>query len=255
MKSIINKIFCLNGYEEKHVLNDKNMIFYAIENKDYYSVYFVDELDNDALLKIKNMIKKLNSNIFTKEQKSNNTVLICAKVCESNLKPIQKNIVFDIEEDTLNFKKYVLWYTDKEINFFKHYYYDNINTSDDISSLACESYNEFENFKKNMYLEHTEEKNNKKQLNKQDDINRNIAYSFLLRLIIKIPFLVLNYLPPLEKDINMYIKNELEGVKTGLSEVLNMDYIEDQYIEGIILDLKDKNEINKKLLEFSLEER
>lgn len=257
MREILNKIFHINGYKYKDLFESIDLMYFTLKGKEYYTLCFINNLNYSSLIKVKEISNKLNVNI-TKEEKSNNTIIVCAEVMKTDLDELERNIIFDIEEDTISFKKYVLWYTKEEVENFKKYYFNDINGINDISNLICDSYEEFENFKKNKYGQIIEKKEDKKytksQLIKIEEINRNKAYALLLRLCIKMPFLILKYLPPLKKDINEFIVEELEKLKSGFSDVIKASNISDDYLNNINLEVKEIELIEKQLLNFKLEE-
>lgn len=228
MREVLEHILKINNYikSEELINDDKNLEYYRLKNKDYYAIYFLDELSENSIDIINTISKDLyKGEKITKEEKSNTTIIVCVKVQKLELSEKEKNIIFAIEENTINFKKYVLWYKEKEVNLLKDEYLEKINDGNYLSNIITNSYDKFEEFFKNP--------------------NKSDGYSLILRIFIKFPFLTLNKINPLEKDLDYYMKEELNKISDKLENILDVQDISEDILNSIVLNEKDKRELKK----------
>jgi len=197
MKKLITQIFHEMNFTITSIPSiDTIDSFFAISNDEdkinYYLVLFVEDLstikkDSNNLNRYFENIKRLEESYDNKMDK-NLSMVICAK--RNHMQPddeINKTI-FKIEEDPYFFKKYVLTYTDIQIQKLSDYIPENSSIIESLNGIL-HSESLFQEFKLNTY-EQTE-------------------YNLVSRLFIKLPFLNLKSFKREMNDLSLEIDSLL----------------------------------------------
>lgn len=229
MKELITAIFTEHNFK---IINmptiNKTESFYAISMEEqkvnYYLVLFIDNLtdiekNNLNLNYYYEEIKALKDN-YDKQMDKNLTMLICAK--RENLEVNQKlsQVIYRIEEDPYFFKKYVLTYTDKQVNLIN----SDIPSYDAITNYLYSILNNhdlFVQFKSDPYKE--------------------TKYSLVSKIFIKLPFLNLQ---------NVHTK--IANLKENINVSLNRDQTElrNKALESAFVFEQNDDNLRDKILSF-----
>lgn len=221
MRELIRKIFNNNNFEL--IRGFDNIDFY--NNRDYtsfYLVYYIDltniskheyieklnELENryigrDNQVRLKNLLYENIDNDDKKALDKNLSAVYVIKVKDSKEFYDNRNIIYDIEESPYFFKRYILAYTENQVNELVDTLKRNRINLDRISDEnLSELVNDFDEYKKLM-------KNGGEGY-----------YEFLVRLFCKLPFL--NFTTNNEISIDS-LEKEIEGRigEEGLSIIHN----------------------------------
>lgn len=211
MKKILSEIFENNCFEEKEIkFNGWDSKIYSNKVSETYIVLFVDDINATLVDSISELcsVEIHNSDKLTKAQKSNLYIIIVVKR-NGQFSESENNIIFRIEENELYYKKFFLWYDDTELKELKN---------------RCE--NDFNN--------HTLEKillDNKAFLGFKENKDLNKGYSLLSRIYIKLAFLTLNNVEPLDRNLSDFIEEAIMDVNDKLYQYVLINYEKDDFIE------------------------
>lgn len=169
MRKILEKVFKNNDF---NIIEYDKCDFYCSQKKsENYILYYLDNLSKGEVHYI--LDEKIYDNeieFIDKEHKKNTSVIFVVKLEEFELNDEEKSIVFQIEEDPYFYKKYVLWYTENELENIDRYLE---NSTENIIDKEL-----FKSMK--LLMEGKEVKNSEVH-----------SYTLLCRMFIKIPFLSL----------------------------------------------------------------
>ncbi|MGG7160989.1 ABC-three component system middle component 1 [Clostridium baratii] len=211
MKNILSEIFENNGFEEKEIeFNEWNSKTYSNKVSETYILLFVEDIKDTLVDSISELcsVEIYNSDKLTKAQKSNLYIIIVVRK-NGQLSELNQNTIFRIEENELYYKKFFLWYDDTELEELKN------NCGNDFSNNTLEKIllnnKSFFAFKEN------------KELNK--------GYSLLSRIYIKLTFLTLNNVEPLDRNLSDFIEEEIVKIDDKLYQYVLTNYEKDDFIQ------------------------
>lgn len=211
MKNILSEIFENNSFEEKKI-EFKNWYSKTYSNKvsETYILLFVENINSTLVDSISELCSAeiYNSDKLTKAQKSNLYIIIVVKG-NGQLSELENNIIFRIEENELYYKKFFLWYDDTELEELRNSC-DNDFSNDTLEKMLLDN-ESFSIFKEN------------KELNK--------GYSLLSRIYIKLAFLTLNNVEPLDKNLSDFIEEAIVNVNDKLYQYVLTNYEKDDFIQ------------------------
>ena len=260
MKNIIEIILDHCEYEKK-CIDVPNICFYKKTNPNianYIIIYDVDcsSYENDEH-KIKESLDKLETiyslgksvdgeslkvkiqSLFDNNQEAsqldkNTSAIYLLKFNNSDRFNSMRNLIYTIEESSNYFKRYILAYTDKQVQMLKNKIsdYEEKNIEQILSDIADD---------KDEYY---------KLMN---GMNSGSLYELVIRLFSKIPFLNYNFkvssMPiSIEEDINNRLPNNLKNYDNVLKNIK-----EDEFDEETLLAMIDHCIINDKEIEKELE--
>lgn len=187
----------------------------------YFFVLFIDYETDEKLIKfikedIYDYFAKIKSlKYYESEMDKNLSLLLCLRVGNLNLAESTRRAIFEIEEDPFIFKKYVLTYTENQLNALMEGMKSN--SIREIAKYLNEKLNNKESFIsfKNNTLNDTE-------------------YNLVTKMFIKIPFLSLRSIEGEKlEDLEKLINNELEEKRlTALANkiltISNLDELKEE---------------------------
>ncbi|WP_317368650.1 ABC-three component system middle component 1 [uncultured Tyzzerella sp.] len=259
MKQIINKLFEDSKFEVKWQSNDKNIFFYSSKEENIVNYYILNYIDNTTFednlslkIKLNNLeeeyikFDKNKESLRLKFIKSFGDDLSKSILIDKNLSAIyilktndidfiynNKNLIYEIEESTNYFKRYVLVYTEEQVNSLKK----KLNNDDKIIDLLQRI---------------AKDKKEYMKLCKNNQLNT--LYSFVIRIFSKIPFLKYEFeescnIKPLEEIVKNNFKvfpdsaNYHEILTQFISEV-KTDPEEDKTSNALLQKLLSTTQIN-----------
>lgn len=203
MIRILQKIFTENGFVVQHFTSMPTNIFALdMDRGSYYLAVFVEEkmLDYKSVELFNsyfNEIKGLDEG-YRPDMDKNLSLLVCVKRRNLLPDPALHKVIFDIEEDLYFFKKYVLAYTDTQVELL-------IKNQGDTSIIE--------------HLYRVLNDDNSFQEHKNDPFQEN-EYNLISKLFIKLPFLNLKKmdreLASLKQEINNALTPSLLSLRDGL---------------------------------------
>jgi len=196
------------------------------EKFEYYLVLFPDNITSLKLLvdnfsQFFSIVKSQDK--FKREIHKNLSLLICIKTDSLVLTDEARNLIFNIEESPFYFKRYVITYTDLQVDLLSSAIVMNRLADQDLLGFFQNSLNEidaFRTFKSNPAQE--------------------TAYSLLIKLFIKLPFMNYRVISNQElTHINEEIERELnnKGLKELLETVLTIPTLDEISEEDFLLRL------------------
>lgn len=203
MIGILQKIFIENGFAVQHFISMPTNIFALDTHRgSYYLAVFVEENMLDSMsVELFNSyfdeVKELEEG-YRPEMDKNLSLIVCVK--RGELRPYTglNKIIFDIEEDPYFFKKYVLTYTDSQVELLK-------------ANLGESSILE--------HLHRVLNDNNAFQEHKNDPL-QSTEYNLVSKLFIKLPFLNLRKMDRELASLNEEINNSLTPPLLALRDEL-----------------------------------
>lgn len=228
MREILGEIFENNNFSSilNEIYPEKNpydeLIDICVNELD--EMYFIvsGKLDKDSLNNILEICEEEEKNKkYSKAYKSNWVVLYISKL-QGKISEVEKTYVMNIEENKFFCRKYVFWYTDKEIEALKQLCggkYTNENMS-----LYIRDYVYFCEFKK----------------------GENLGYDCLSRIYIKLPFLNLETIQTTNETIRSCIERELNELGEGIKSDFFSDTVE-SILSKINVSERELEKINKGL--------
>ncbi|MBR0542119.1 MAG: hypothetical protein IJK26_07950 [Clostridia bacterium] len=176
----------------RHSIDQHNELYLDNKRNNYY--FFSDVVDNENCVDINGIEKAISeSNLYDNIEKpspSESYLILLWKVesLDDNLFPI----IIEIEENEFVFKKYVFYYTEAELN--------------ECSNWLDETFSG-ENISVSKLLKHL------------PSIENTNTYNFLTRLLIKLPYIELDFEKAELKDFNNYIIDDINAMRTNKNEV------------------------------------
>lgn len=223
MREIIKKIFYDNDFKVLKLedpFEENQVEFFANYSKDavnFYLTVFVEDIKEDFLSEhvplYFNAIKKLESG-YDERMDKNLSMVVCVNTDSITDQKITEK-VFEIEEDPYFFKKYVIAYNEYHYTELKRQFDIGTESSTVLLNKIANDTEKFLNYKKG-------------EIN-----NDSILYEICTKLMIKIPFLILE---------------KRNGKIEDLSEEINKELVSDELIEFNEILLK-VNENDEKLVE------
>lgn len=226
MNNLIKQLFKENNFDNIQIDNpyDEEVYFFGNYSKkatNFYLVIFLNDIDENFLYKrvpkYFEAIKKLEVG-YDERMDKNLSMIVCYHE-NNNDNPEKRNkLYFDIEEDPYYFKKYLISYSDIEVNELNKKFNSKNNLTEFINNIIVNSdyFKEFKN-----------EKNS----------NNSILYKICSKMMIKIPIVSLDY----RKDELENLSNKIDGIMQNqeLNDlrniVLNAEAIpEESLLEQII---------------------
>lgn len=260
MKRLLEKIFEENSFKRSEL--DCDIDFFESENENkisYFIVNYLDciEIENDeesirnrlnGLEKLytdeeysfkKRIAEKLNNKENIAQIDKNMSAIYVLKFSDSKVLNKYKNLVYSIEESSSFFKRYVLVYSDKQIEDL----YNSIEISNDKKSEK-----ECVKFKLSKFVDNKE--GYYKLMNNHG--SNNSSYELAIRLFSKIPFLDYYFEPDtLEYDLAMSINNQLDETEKTFDKLLSENENDiNEYIKIYDVEITDEeieNEIKEEL--------
>lgn len=210
MKDIIRLLFEDSNYAIKDIKwGERDSLTFMNNNDETYVIYFAN-LSKDLVDDVFNLCSEdiYNSDSLQRSNKSNLSIIIVPKIKDEILSDMEKNIIFQIEENELFFKKFVLWYTEKELDNLKEI----CNNSFQHKSLEEQllNYSMFASFKK-------------------DRMDQK-GYNLLSRLFIKLPFLTLLNVEKYDKKLTELIDINLNKI----SPQLNFEILTSKEVKSLL---------------------
>lgn len=227
IKEVIRSVFNNSNYNEIDIKWGEKDTLTFINSIDETYVILFDDLTKGLVEEVFNLCAEdiYSSRSINMANKSNLSVITVAKVNDSALSSVEKNILFQIEENELFFKKFVLWYTQEEL--------------DGLINI-CSSCFEHKNLEKNL-LDYNLFKSFKE--NKENEK----GYALLSRLFIKFPFLTLLNVKKYDKKLTELINNNLNEISSQLTfEELSSKDVND-LLDLVPVDKKEIAEIEKEI--------
>ena len=234
MKNIIEIILDHCEYEKK-CIDVPNICFYKKTNPNIANYIIIYDVDLVRWGEWQTEIQSLFDNNQEASQLDKNTSAIyLLKFNNSDRFNSMRNLIYTIEESSNYFKRYILAYTDKQVQMLKNKIsdYEEKNIEQILSDIADD---------KDEYY---------KLMN---GMNSGSLYELVIRLFSKIPFLNYNFkvssMPiSIEEDINNRLPNNLKNYDNVLKNIK-----EDEFDEETILAMIDHCIINDKEIEKELE--
>lgn len=201
MKEILSKIFEEHNFRLVNFPQEIQSLFAVSKDMDkvnYYLVLFVDDLYLGTDTDFESLYSDVKSLEYYDHQTDKNlTLVVCLK--RNSLKPDENlsNRIYQIEEDPYFFKKYVLTYTDNQVELIKNL----ISSKDSITNIFYKTLNNhdlFLQFKKAPYKE--------------------TQYNLISKLFIKIPFLNLRSSYRQLDNLSEKISNSLDANQAKLRD-------------------------------------
>ncbi|MBY0202732.1 ABC-three component system middle component 1 [Paenibacillus cucumis (ex Kampfer et al. 2016)] len=223
MKQIIEKIFYEKGFKIDNELLLNNNVFFAertANNKfDFFVVLFkkteeiTEDLD-DEFSNYLNLIVQRRQNYIGLDKNLSLIIFIECNSLEEHKKI--DSIIFDIEEDPYDFKKYVLVHSLDEVKELSENLSDNeLKVTDYIEQKLVDSelFSDFKKGKKNGVI---------------------TEYELITKLYIKLPFLNLRNLSRDTLDLSALIKTEIKEEDYNIwIELLNLSSLSNQLEDDI----------------------
>jgi hypothetical protein len=195
--------------EEKNRANYYLALFFDESNMEQFSI----EMFNDQY----NAIKGLEEG-YDPQMDKNLSLLLCVKRNSLQLDPIMNKTIFDIEEDPYFFKKYVLTYTDSQVNEVLQKQKETTIMEYIHRTLSNEE--AFQEYKLNPHLES--------------------EYNLVSKMFIKIPFLNLKKmdreLSSLKNDITNSLSISLLKLRDDLVKLQPSEKVEDEIISNLLFE-------------------
>lgn len=224
MREVLSNVFNINDFKREEFI--KSDYYTSNKKLENYIVYDLEELSKSVVNNLlDNNLYDLelhSSEIYlNKEMKKNTSVIFLVKVEDGKLTESEKKLIFKIEEDPYFYKKYVLWYSQNEMENISSYIE---NITDNLMNKDL-----FGNMKDSMLG----------KIKYNSDIH---AYELLCRIFIKLPFLTLK---PIYTE-----RNELSELKQNIDKKLSQfdDFYTELGCESINLDMQIDNEEFEKYL-------
>ncbi|WP_027340826.1 ABC-three component system middle component 1 [Halonatronum saccharophilum] len=236
MNKLLEKIFIESGfriYYPKFLEDGQNKNFFAvnesINKKEYFLITFFDYISKKKLTDLINRqafeyysnLKKLS--FYEKEMQKNTSLIICLKEKKLTLDRDKKKSIYEVEEDLYNFKKYVLVYTERQIQDFESNYITykprEIKLIKHLQNILNNS-KSFKQFKFNL--------------------EEDTFYNLITKLFIKLPFLNLKTLKSATlENLEQKIKEELKIIETFdfIDTILQKNEIEDMDEENFLSEI------------------
>lgn len=224
MIRLINLLFEENNFNTRNLVSiPVTNIFAEEENRaNYYLALFFDESNMeqfsiDMFNDQYNAIKGLEEG-YDPQMDKNLSLLLCVKRNSLQLDPIMNKTIFDIEEDPYFFKKYVLTYTDSQVNEVLQKQKETTIMEYIHRTLSNEG--AFQEYKLNPHLES--------------------EYNLVSKLFIKIPFLNLKKmdreLSSLKNDITNSLSISLLKLRDDLVKLQPSERVEDEIISNLLFE-------------------
>lgn len=211
MKKILSELFENNYFEEKEIkFKGWDSKTYSNKVSETYIVLFVEGIEATLVESISELCSAeiYNSDKLTKAQKSNLYIIIVVKK-NGQISELENNTIFRIEENELYYKKFFLWYDDTELEELKNRCKNDFN-NDTLENMLLDN-EAFSMFKEN------------EELNK--------GYSLLSRIYIKLAFLTLNNVEPLDKNLSDFIEEAIVDVNDKLYQYVLINYENHDFIQ------------------------
>lgn len=228
MKSFIAKLFKENGFKEIEIENthkDDITFFgnYSNNLTNFYLLLYVDKIEENFLTeRVPNYFSAIKTikEGYDERIDKNLSMIVCYRESVEEDITKQNKIYFDIEEDPYYFKKYLLSYSDMEEEKLLELLYEEDSTTELINNVVTNT-EYFEKFKSEVVTDSS------------------ILYKICSKMMIKIPFINLNY-----------IKDELENLSDKISTIMDEKDLDE--FRNMILsnEFTGDDEILKKILEF-----
>lgn len=241
MKQILKKAFEEHGFHQIDApfLKDNPDDFFAAntdENRtSFYLVLFREKNIESNFLETKisdyyEGIKRLDEQ-YDIQMDKNLSMLICLKASDTLGNADKDKDILHIEEDPIYFKKYVLTYTDKEVNKLKSSFNKESVTKgtfkvSSLLNLIINDDDEFNKFKKSP--------------------STPSLFNLASKLMIKLPFIVLDRRMAMLENLSHLIETNL--VEQGLFEITN------QFLDAVDTS-KDESEIISQILSYTAGEK
>ncbi|MER2175331.1 MAG: ABC-three component system middle component 1 [Carnobacterium sp.] len=228
MKSFIAKLFKENGFKEIEIENihkDDITFFgnYSNNLTNFYLVLYIDKIEENFLTeRVPNYFSAIKTikEGYDERIDKNLSMIVCYRESVKEDITKQNKIYFDIEEDPYYFKKYLLSYSDMEEEKLLELFYEEDSTTELINNVVTNT-EYFEKFKSEVVTDSS------------------ILYKICSKMMIKIPFINLNY-----------IKDELENLSDKISTIMDEKDLDE--FRNMILsnEFTGDDEMLKKILEF-----
>lgn len=228
MKKFINQLFKENSFDNIQIENpykEEAFFFgnYSEKATNFYLVIFLDDIEDNFLYervpKYFEAIKSIKVGYDERIDK-NLSMIVCYMEKDDDDLERRNKLYFDIEEDPYYFKKYLISYSELEVNKLNKEFDNKNNLTEFINNIVINS-DYFREFK-------TEQIS-----------NNSILYKICSKMMIKIPIINLNY----RKDELENLSNKIKGIMENkeLNElreiVLNSESTQDDKLLEIILNL------------------
>lgn len=180
----------------RHSIDQHNELYLDNKRNNYY--FFSDVVDNENCVDINGIEKAISkSNLYDyieKPSPSESYLILLWKVesLDDNLFPV----IIEIEENEFVFKKYVFYYIETELN--------------ECSNWLDETFSG-ENISVSKLLKYL------------PSIENTNTYNFLTRLLIKLPYIELDFEKAELKDFNNYIIDDINAMRTNKNEVESLN--------------------------------
>ena len=180
-----NVIYQTDNKDSEIILGNSNIKLYTANNKFYFLSEYNDDYNViEDSIRINDVVSQL------KEQKPNNSYLILFYKIEKFNEQISKKII-KLEENEFFYKKYIFYYTQAELDSFKEW-------------LVSNSYNSLSEVL---------------ELSECDPKSESLYIKFLLRLIIKVPFLNVRFKKIELENFDAILSNQLNRVRQNRDEI------------------------------------
>lgn len=228
MKNLVKQLFKENNFDNIQIDNpyDEEVCFfgnYSVEATNFYLVIFLDDMDENFLYervpRYFEAIKKIKAGYDERIDK-NLSMIVCYFEKNDDSPERRNKRCFDIEEDPYYFKKYLIAYSELEVDELNKEFDNKNNLTEFINNIIINS-DYFQEFKN------------------EEISNNSTLYKICSKMMIKIPIISLDY----RKDELENLSNKINGImeKQELNElrsvVLNSESILDDNLLEQILNL------------------
>ena len=176
-----NVIYQTDSKDSEIILGNSKIKLYTANNK----FYFLSEYNDDY-----NIIEDSIKGSQLEEQKPNNSYLILFYKIEEFNEQISKKII-KLEENEFFYKKYIFYYTQEEFESFKEWF--DLKKFNSLSEIL--------------------------ELSECDPKSESLYMNFLLRLIIKIPFLNVRFKKIELENFDAILSDQLNRVRQNRDEI------------------------------------
>lgn len=180
-----NVIYQTDSKDSEIILGNSKIKLYTANNK----FYFLSEYNDDYNI-IEDSIKGNDVVSQLEEQKPNNSYLILFYKIEEFNEQISKKII-KLEENEFFYKKYIFYYTQEEFESFKEWF--DLKKFNSLSEIL--------------------------ELSECDPKSESLYMNFLLRLIIKIPFLNVRFKKIELENFDAILSDQLNRVRQNRDEI------------------------------------
>lgn len=206
-----NVIYQTDNKDSEIILGNSNIKLYTTNNK----FYFLSEYNDDYNV-IEDSIRENDVVSQLEELKPNNSYLILFYKIEEFNEQISKKII-KLEENEFFYKKYIFYYTQEEFESFKEW-------------LDSNSYNSLSEIL---------------ELSECDPKTESLYMKFLLRLVIKIPFLNVRFKKIELENFDAILSEQLNRIRQNRDEVQTLfEYLTQK------LDVLQPDEVAQSLLSY-----